>query len=115
MLKGAAVPRLSHIRISVQRNKRTIGWMTEMDGAHLSAWMHCLTASEDMEHALGPEGRGQLSDLLDLPASFGGARLQSLEAYADEEFLESFAGIATALISFCGKTEMIAYMKQTTG
>jgi len=35
MLKGAAIPRLSHIMRSVQRNNHTVGWMTEMDGAHL--------------------------------------------------------------------------------
>ncbi len=37
MLKVAAIPRLSHILISVQKGKHTVGWMTEMDGAHLSA------------------------------------------------------------------------------
>ncbi len=47
--------------------------MTEMHEAHLTAWRHCLTASDDMEHALCPEGREQLSDLLDLPASYKGA------------------------------------------
>ena len=57
MLKGAEIPRLSHILRSVKKSQHTVGWMTEMDGAHLSAWMHCLTASEDLEHALGPEGR----------------------------------------------------------
>jgi len=52
---------------------------------------HCLG---DLELALGTEGRDQLSDLLDLPTSFGGAGLQSLDNSADEEFLGSFAGIA---------------------
>jgi hypothetical protein len=65
--------------------------MPEMDGAHLSAWLHFLTASEDLEDALDPEGRENLSDLLDPPASYGGVGLQSLEASADEEFLVSFA------------------------
>ena len=37
MLKGASIPRLSHILISVQKVKHRVGWMTEMDGAHLSA------------------------------------------------------------------------------
>ncbi len=36
MLKGIAVPRLSHILKSVQKNNNTAGWMAEMDGAHLS-------------------------------------------------------------------------------
>ena len=68
--------------------------MMEMDGAHLSTWLHCLTASEDLEHALGTEGRSQLSDLLILPPSYGGTGLQSLEDSADEEFLGSIAAIA---------------------
>ncbi len=42
MLKGDAVPRLSHILKSVQKNSHTAGWMAGMDGAHLSAWLHCL-------------------------------------------------------------------------
>ncbi len=50
MLKGAAVPRLNHILKSVQKNNNSVGWMKEMDGAHLSAWLiQCLTASEDLE------------------------------------------------------------------
>ena len=87
--------------------------MRDMDDAHLSAcWLHCLTASEIMEHALGTEGRSQLSDLLDLPPSYGGrgAGLQSLEDSADEEFLGSFAAIAAALISFCRKTNQQVYI-----
>ena len=75
MLKGAALPRLSHIFKSVQKNNHTTEWMAEMDGAHLSAWLHCLTASEDLENDLGSEGRGSLWEILDLPASYGGARL----------------------------------------
>jgi len=85
--------------------------MQEMDGAHLSAWLHCLTASEVLEHALGPEGRSQLSDLLDLPPSYGGAGLQSLEDSADEEFLGSFAAIAASLITFSRKTEQHVYIR----
>jgi hypothetical protein len=57
MLKGAAVLRLSRILRSVHKNQHSRGWMREMDGAHLSAWLHCLTASEDLEHALETEGR----------------------------------------------------------
>jgi len=105
MLKGAAVPRLSHILIYVRKNNHTVE-MTKMDGAHRSTWLHCLTASEDTEHVMGPEGRGNLSELLDLPASYGGAGLYSLVASADEEFLGSFAGIAATLISFCKNTEV---------
>jgi hypothetical protein len=56
----------------MQKNNHTVGWMAEMDGAHLSAWLHCLIASEVLENDLGPEGRGNLSELLDLPASYGG-------------------------------------------
>ena len=63
-----------------------------MNGAHLSTWLHRLTTSEDMEHALGTEGRSQLSNLLDMPTYYGGAGLQSQEDSADEEFMGSFAG-----------------------
>ena len=72
MLKGTEVPRLSHILRSVQKSQHSRGWRQRMDGAHLSAWMHCLTASEVLEHALGPEGRSQLSDVLDLPPRMEG-------------------------------------------
>ena len=100
MLKGAAVSRLSYILRSVQKNQHSRGWMREMDGAHISAWLRYLTASEDLELALGPEGMSQISDLLDPPPSYGGVGLQSLEDSADEEFLGSFVAIAAALISF---------------
>ncbi len=103
MLKGAAIPRLSHIFRSMQKNQHSRGWRREMDGAHLSAWLHCLRASEDLEHVLGTEGKRQLSDLLDLPPSYGGAGLQSLEDSANEEFLGSFAAIAASLIFSAGK------------
>jgi hypothetical protein len=73
MLKGAAIPRLSHILKSAEMGKHTARWMKEMDGVHISPWLHYLTASGDMEQALGPEGREGLSDPLDLPASYGGA------------------------------------------
>jgi hypothetical protein len=85
--------------------------MRDMDGAHLSAWLHCLAASEVLEHALGKEDRSRLSDLLDLPPSYGGAGHQSLEDSADEEFLGSFAAIAAALITFCTKTEQRVYTR----
>ncbi len=76
MLKGAAFPRLSHILRSVQKSQHSKGWMREIDGAHLSARLHCLTASDDLEHALGTGSKSQLPDLLDLPPSYGGAGLQ---------------------------------------
>ena len=92
MLVGATISRLSHILRYVQKRTHSVGWMTKMDyGAHLSAWLHCLTTSEDLEHALGPEGRHHLSDLLNLPASYGGVGLQSLEASSEEELQGSFA------------------------
>ena len=53
MLKRAAMPRLSHILKSIQKNNHTAGCMEEMDGAHLSDWLHCLTASEDLKNDLG--------------------------------------------------------------
>ena len=101
ILKVVAVPRLSNIMKSVQKNNHTAGWMAEMDGAHHSAWLHCLTFSEDLENDLGAAGKGQLSELLDLPPSYGGAGLQSQVAAADKEYMGSFAGIAATLISFC--------------
>ena len=88
-----------------------MGCMTKMDGAHLSAWLQCLTASDDLEQPLGPEGREGLSALLDLPASYGEAGLHSLEVSADEELLGSFAGIAATLIAFCRKTKLPIYIK----
>ncbi len=104
MLKGAAVPRLSHILKLVQKSGRVAGWMADMDGAHLSAWLHCLTASDELENDLSEESKKNLSVQVDLPASYGGAGLQSLELASDEEFLGSFAGIAAALITFCRNT-----------
>jgi hypothetical protein len=85
--------------------------MREMDSAHLSVWLHCLNPSEDLELALGPAGMSHLSDFLDLPPSYGGVGLQSLEGSADEEFLGSFAAIAATLISLCRKTEQRVYIR----
>ncbi len=110
-LKGAAIPRLSHILRSVQKNHHSLGWMKEMDGAHLSAWLHYLSSSEDLEHALGAHGRDQLAAQLDLPAAYGGAGLQSLESFVDEEFLGSFAAITTSLIAFCKNVELLVYTR----
>ena len=111
MLKGAIVPRLSHILKYVQKNNHTVGWMAEIDGAHLSASLHCLTASEVLKNDLGSEGRGNLLGLLDLSTFYGGAGLQSLVVAAEERFLGSFAGIAASLISFFKNTEMPVYIR----
>ena len=111
MLKGADVPRLSHILKSVQKNNHSAGWMQEINGARLLAWLHCLTTSRDLEDDLGVERKVGLLDLLDLPASYGGAGLQSLALATAEKFMGSFAGIASALISFCRNTEMFAYIR----
>jgi hypothetical protein len=94
-----------------RRKNNFVGWMKEMDGAHLSAWLQCLTASEDLETDLGPEERGNLLELMDMSASYGGAGLQSLELSANEEFLGSFAEIAAALITFCKNTELDVYIR----
>jgi hypothetical protein len=57
------------------------------------------------------EGGNYRSSNLDLPPSYGGAGLQSLEDSADEEFLGSFAAIAAALVTFCRKTEQRVYIR----
>jgi hypothetical protein len=74
-------------------------WMKEMYAAHVSTSLHCLTASANLEHALGPHALDQLSGLIDLPPAYGGIGLQSLERAADEELLGSFAGISASLIA----------------
>ena len=60
---------------------------------------------------MGPEGKRNLSELLNLSASYGGAGLKTLLASAGEEFLGSFAGIAAALISFCRNIELPVYIR----
>ena len=77
-----------------------------MDITHLSIWFHCLTASEDREHAFAPKRRDQLSNLLDLPAACGGIGLQLLEYSADEDFVGSIARITTSIILFCTKAKL---------
>jgi len=82
-----------------------------MDDAHVvSTWLHSLTASTDLESALGPHARDQLSGLLDLPPAFRGIGLQSLERSADEELLGSFASISSSLISFFRYMELPVYI-----
>jgi len=73
-----------------------------MDDAHVSTCLHCLTASADLEQALGTSSAlDQLSDIFDLPPAYRGIGQQSLERAADEELLGSFAGISASLIAFC--------------
>jgi hypothetical protein len=69
--------------------------------------MHCLTSSEDLEHALEAHGRDKLAPQMDLPA----AGLQSQESSVDEEFLGSFASISASLIAFCKNTDLQVYTR----
>jgi hypothetical protein len=103
MLTGAAGPHLTHLLKSLEKNESTQKWTAEMNTAHVSTWLHCLTVSPDLEHALGPTKLDMLIEWLDLPPSYGGSGLNSLVRSADEELLGSFAGIAASLIAFCRK------------
>ena len=67
MLTRAAGPRLTHLLKFVGRNSSTEAWMKEMNSAHVSTWLHCLTSSPDLDYALEPEVHHQLTDWLDLP------------------------------------------------
>jgi hypothetical protein len=100
ILKAVAIPRLSHILKSIQKNENTTGWMKSIDEDHLSCWMQCLSASRDLETTLELRVLDQLSDRLNLPPTFGGAGVQSLVNSADDEFLGTSAAIASALVSF---------------
>ena len=110
MLTGTACPRLTHLLKSTEKNERTETWMQEMDNAHLSTWLHCLTSSSTLEHALDPRDMEILAEWLDLPFSYGGAELKPLSRLADEEFIGSFAAIASSLISLCKKTNLLIYI-----
>ena len=110
MLTRAASHKLIYFLKSVQKNPMTAQWMREMDDAHVSTWLHCLTASNNLEYAIGPSARDQLAGLIDLPLAMGGIGMQSLERSADEELLGSFAGISASLISFCRSTELPVYI-----
>jgi hypothetical protein len=110
MITGAASQKLIYLLKTVQKNPQTTRWMREMDDAHVSTWLHCLTASTELESASGPTARDQLTRLLDLPPSLGGIGMQSLERSADEELLGSFASISSSLISFCRSTELPVYI-----
>jgi hypothetical protein len=107
--------RLTHLLKSIHKNPQTVQWRREMDAAHVSTWLHCLTASADLEYALGPPSLDQLTDLLDLPRAYGGIGLQYLESAADEELLGSFAGISASLIAFCRRTELPVYIAIADG
>ena len=100
MLTWVACPRLTHLLKSTVKNERTEVWMQEMDNAHLSTWLRCLTSYSTLEQALDPRDSEILGEWLDPPFSYGGAELKSLTRSADEEFIGSFAAIASSLISF---------------
>ena len=80
--------------------------------AHVSSWLHCLSALAYLEHAIGPHARDKLAGLIDPPPppSYGGIGVQSLERSADEEFLGSFARISASLILLCRSTELPVYI-----
>ncbi len=71
MLTGAAGQRLTHLSKSIKKNPQTALWMQKMDTTHVSIWIHCLTASTDLEYALDFTSRESLTGLLDLPSSYG--------------------------------------------
>jgi hypothetical protein len=76
MLTGAASQKLIYLLVSVQENPQTAQWMREMDGAHASTWLHCLTASTDLENVIVPLALDHLAGLIDLPPALGGIGLQ---------------------------------------
>ena len=96
MLTGAAGPRRTHLLKSVERNSSAEAWMKEMAFAQVSTWLHCLTSSPDLDYALGPEEHHQLTGWLELPPSYGAIGPNSLARSADEEYVGSFAGIASS-------------------
>jgi hypothetical protein len=57
MLTGAAKHKLVYFLKTVQKNPQTAQWMREMDDAHVSTWLHCLTTSTNLENAIGPLAR----------------------------------------------------------
>ncbi len=67
MLTGAAGPGLTHLLKSVEKNTMPDKLMWEMDTAHVSTWLHCLTTSPLLEQAMGPNEWGMLTDWFDLP------------------------------------------------
>jgi hypothetical protein len=95
---------------TLQKSPHTAQWMREMDDAHVSTWLYCLTASTGLENAIGLLAKDQLAGMIDLPPALGGIGLQSLERSADEELLGSFARIFAPLIAFCRSTELLVYI-----
>ena len=69
MLTGAAGLCLTHLLKSIEKNPRTERWMKEMDAAHVSSSLQCLTASPDLGNDLDTEERDPLFAWLDLPLS----------------------------------------------
>ena len=67
MLTGAASQRLTQPLKTMQKNPRTVQCMKKIDEAHVSTWIHYLSASAYLEHAIGPHARDQLARLIDLP------------------------------------------------
>jgi hypothetical protein len=67
MLTGAASQKLIYLLKTVQKNPQTAQWMREIDDAHVSSWLNCLTASIDLENAIGPLARDQIAGLIVLP------------------------------------------------
>ena len=79
MLTGVASQMLVYLLKTVKKNPQTAQWMREMDDAHVSTWLHCLTASTDRENDISPLARDQLAGMIDISPALGGIRLQSLE------------------------------------
>ncbi len=67
---------MNNVRLTRSGELTTLLRTDEGDGrAHLSAWLHGLASSKDLEHALGAHGRDHLAPQLDLPAAYGGVGL----------------------------------------
>ena len=69
MLTGAAGPLLSHLLKSIGKNANTEVFMKNMNTAHVSTWLQCLSSSPDLEHSLDSKELDGLTDWLDLPPS----------------------------------------------
>ncbi len=63
MITGEVSQKLIYLLKTVQKNPQTARWMREMDDADVSTWLYCLTASTELESALGPLARDQLTGL----------------------------------------------------
>ncbi len=77
MLTGAASPKLMLKKLklkAMQKNPHTLQWMREIDEAHVNPWLHCLTASTDLEHAIGPLYTGLARGTHEPPSSIWGHR-----------------------------------------